>query len=106
MAGTPRSEAISTTLQQIADQAVEAPNMVFTTLAHHMTVPFLQEAFGRLKKSAASGIDDVTAREYAANLEENLQALYKRCRAGKYRATPVKRPATALSRSSGCSPSR
>jgi len=82
---------VSTKLQRIAEQAKEYPEMVFTTLAHHMDVEFLREAFGRLRKKAAPGIDGVTVEEYAKNLDENLTDLHERLRSQKYKATPVKR---------------
>jgi len=51
---------------------------VFTTLAHRMTVDFLEEAYRKLRKKAAPGVDQVTAEEYAVNLDDNLKALHKR----------------------------
>jgi len=65
--------------------------MVFTTLVHLIDVDFLREAFHRLRKGAAPGIDGVTAKKYAENLEENLSNLHERLVNEKYRATPVKR---------------
>ncbi len=91
MGDTLRSQTISTQLQQIAEQACRYPDMVFTTLAHRITVDFLKEACRRLRKKAAPGVDQVTAEEYAENLEENLKALHKRLREGRYKAPPVKR---------------
>ena len=44
MAETPSSEAVSTKLQRVAELARQAPEMVFTTLAHHIDVGFLYEA--------------------------------------------------------------
>jgi len=58
---------------------------------HLIDVDFLREAFRRVRKNAAPGIDGVKAKEYAEHLEENLQALYERMRSGRYKAPPVKR---------------
>ncbi len=91
MGDTSRSQTVSTKLERIAEQAREYPEMVFTTLMHLIDVDFLREAFRRTKKDAAPGIDGVTARKYAENLEENLQDLHERLRSGQYKATPVKR---------------
>jgi RNA-directed DNA polymerase len=91
MGDTPRSLTVSTKLQQIAEQARQHPAYTFTTLAHLMDVEWLQEAYRRTRKDAAPGIDQVTAQEYAAQLEGNLQALHTRLVSGDYRATPVKR---------------
>ena len=86
-----RSQTISTRLQRIAQQAVDYPEMVFTTLAHLMDVEFLREAYRLTPKDRAAGVDGVTAREYAENLEENLPNLHERLRSGRYKAPPVER---------------
>jgi RNA-directed DNA polymerase len=91
MGDTSRSPTISTTLQRIAQQAIQYPAMVFTTLAHLMDVDFLREAYRRTRKDAAPGSDGVTAAAYAEHLEANLTDLYERLRSGRYRAPPVKR---------------
>lgn len=65
--------------------------MVFTTLAHRMDVDFLREAYRRLNKKGAPGLNKVTAVDYAGSLEENLVDLHQRLRSGSYRAPPVKR---------------
>jgi group II intron reverse transcriptase/maturase len=91
MGDTLRLQTVSTKLEQIAEQAREYPEMVFTTLIHLMDVDFLREAFSRTKKDAAPGIDGITATMYAKNLEENLQDLHERLVQNEYRATPVKR---------------
>ncbi|NIQ78138.1 MAG: transcription elongation factor GreAB, partial [Anaerolineae bacterium] len=85
------SQTVSTKLQQIAEQAKRYPRRVFTTLAHHIDVDFLREAYRRTNKSASPGVDGVTAKQYAENLEDNLQALHERLRNGRYKAPPVER---------------
>ncbi len=86
-----RSQTVSIKLQQIANQASRNPSMIFSTLAHHMDVDFLREAFYRTPKKKAPGVDKVTAKEYAKNLEPNLINLYNTMKSGKYKAPPVKR---------------
>jgi len=73
MGDTLRSQTISTQLQQIAQQAVDYPDTVFTTLAHKMDIPFLKEAYRRTKKTGAPGVDNMTAKDYAVDLERALQ---------------------------------
>ena len=75
----------------IAAQARQYSEMVFTTLAHLIDVEFLREAYRRTRKSGAPGVDKVTAKEYAENLEENLMDLHDRLRSGRYKAPPVER---------------
>lgn len=91
MAETSSSEAVSTRRQQIAKLAKDAPTMVLTTLAHHMDLAWLREAYERTRKDGATGVDGVTAAEYAADLEGNLRLLLDRAKSGMYRAPPVRR---------------
>ncbi|HVX90162.1 MAG TPA: group II intron reverse transcriptase/maturase [Candidatus Paceibacterota bacterium] len=65
--------------------------MAFTTLAHHIDLAWLREAYRLTRKDGATGVDRQTAAEYALNLEENLQSLLKRAKSGTYRAAPVRR---------------
>jgi len=91
MTGAPNPETISTRQQRIAQLAREAPGMAFTSLAHHIDIEWLKEAYRLTRKDGATGVDGQTAKDYAANLEENLQALLDRAKSGTYRAPPVKR---------------
>jgi RNA-directed DNA polymerase len=65
--------------------------MTFTSLAHHIDVEFLREAYRRTRKDGAVGVDGVTAEAYAVALESNLQSLLTRFRSGTYFAPPVRR---------------
>jgi len=56
-----------------------------------MDEAFLTEAFHRLRKDAAAGIDQVTARDYAESLEVNVRDLYQRLVSKRYRAQPARR---------------
>ncbi len=91
MPGTPSPDLISTRLQRIATLANQAPGMAFTSLAHHIDIDWLREAYRRTRKDGAVGIDGQTAAAYAENLEENLQGLLDRAKSGTYRAPPVRR---------------
>jgi group II intron reverse transcriptase/maturase len=91
MMKTPSFTPISTRLERIAAQAREAPGMAFTTLAHHIDLAWLQEAYRRTRKDGATGVDRQTAEQYAANLEGNLRSLLDRAKSGTYRAPPVRR---------------
>ena len=91
MAGAPTPTTVYTKLQRIAEQAKNAPQMVFNNLAHHVDLELLREAYRRTRKNGAPGIDRVTAEEYGQNLESNLQSLLERMKSGQYKAPPVKR---------------
>ena len=50
--------------------------MAFTTLAHHLDVPFLERAFDRLNRHSAAGIDRVTWQAYEEDLIPKLEDLH------------------------------
>jgi len=89
--GKSSPDPVCTKQQRIAELAKIRPPMVLTTLAHHMDLDWLREAYCRTRKSGAVGVDGQTATEYAANLEENLQSLLNRAKSGLYKAPPVRR---------------
>ena len=91
MAETPSSTTVSTKLERIATLASEMPQMAFTTLAHHIDIDWLREAYRRTRKDGATGVDGQTATEYARHLEDNLRSLLDRAKSGRYRAPPVRR---------------
>lgn len=78
-------------IQWIARKATDDPKFVFERIAHHLDEDLLEEAFSRLRKDAAPGIDGQTAAEYAEGLAANLRDLHERLRTQTYRATPIKR---------------
>ena len=91
MEETSGSQTVSTKLERIAKLAKQAPDMVLKTLAHHIDVEWLREAYRRTRKDAAPGVDGQSAEEYASNLEENLRSLLERAKSGTYQAPPVRR---------------
>jgi retron-type reverse transcriptase len=92
MSGTPSLAVdVSTKLQRIAKLARDAPELAFTTLAHHIDLAWLREAYRLTRKDGAPGVDGQTAEQYEERLEENLQSLLNRAKSGTYRAPPVRR---------------
>jgi RNA-directed DNA polymerase len=91
MGDTPGSQTVSTQLQGIAEQAARYPDMIFNNLYHRINVDLLREAYRQTRKDVAPGLDKVTAKQYAGNLEENLENLWNRLRTGTYKAPPVER---------------
>jgi group II intron reverse transcriptase/maturase len=84
-------EGVSRTLSALGTKAEKEPEHRFRGLARLLDRQMLGEAFRRLKRKAAPGIDGVDHAEYAKNLEENLLALESRLKEGTYRAQPVRR---------------
>jgi RNA-directed DNA polymerase len=91
MSGTQGPVDVSTRLQRIAEVARREPQLVLTTLAHHIDVEMLREAYRRTRKNGAAGVDGVTAQQYEKNLDANLRDLLERFKSGTYRAPPVRR---------------
>lgn len=89
--GTGQSDSISTKLQRIAALAREDRKRVFTTLAHHIDVEWMEEAYRGVKKDRVPGVDGQTAAEYEEDLGANLRSLLHRFKSGTYRAPPVLR---------------
>lgn len=84
-------ESVSRTLSALGTKAGKESGHRFRGLARLLDRQLLGEAFRKLKRKAAPGIDGVTHSEYAENLAENLLSLESRLKEGNYRAQPVKR---------------
>lgn len=91
MAGPQKPSTISTKQARIANIAKKFPDKPLRTLAHHMDLDWLKEAFRLTRKRAAAGVDGVRAQDYAEDLENRLQDLLDRAKSYRYRAPPVRR---------------
>src|SRR5437667_12786 len=89
---TPSREDALSALERVRQAASKDKKLRFTALLHHIYDPErLREAYFRLKKEAAPGVDGETWRHYGETLEDNLQDLSHRLKRGAYRAKPVRR---------------
>ena len=84
-------QSVATKLRRIAEKARKEPSFKFTSLYHLMNEELLRECYGRLRKDAAAGIDNMTKAEYAENLDANLSNLTDRLHQMAYRPQPVRR---------------
>jgi RNA-directed DNA polymerase len=91
MAGASKPGTVSTRQQRIAELAKQSPQMGFTSLAHHIDIFWLYEAFVRTRKDGAAGVDGQTSEDFAADLRGNLQTLLDRAKSGTYQAPAVRR---------------
>ena len=82
-------ESVSTKQQRIAQVARTYREV--TTLAHHIDLNWMWEAYRRVKRRSAPGIDGLVLSDYEANLMENLKDLLARLKSGSYLAPPVRR---------------
>lgn len=91
MSGTERLARISTKQARIAELARKHPDTPSTTLAHHVDLDWMREAFARTRKDGAVGVDGITAGAFETDLDARLGTLIDRMKSGTYRAPPVRR---------------
>ena len=80
-----------TSLQGIANKARVNKQHRFRDLYRCLDAELLLACWQDLNKEAASGVDNVTAEAYGANLHANIEALVQRLKAQRYRAKLVRR---------------
>jgi group II intron reverse transcriptase/maturase len=83
---------MATNLRRIGERARKEPELLFTSLYHHVTdMDNLRECYHQLDDDKATGVDGVTKEQYGENLEENLQDLSDRLKRMGYRPQPSRR---------------
>jgi len=88
---TQRGIDVLTALQRIGQRAKERPKEKWTNLLTHVRAPLLAEAYQRLRRDAAAGVDAVTWAGYGDRLDERLHDLEDRIHRGSYHPQPVRR---------------
>jgi group II intron reverse transcriptase/maturase len=88
--GPPLLEGESS-LQRIRMLAESEPELVFTSVVDRIDFYLLKKSFRQVRKKKSAGVDKITAKEYAKDLDGNLYKLYQRLRRGQYVATPLRR---------------
>jgi len=87
-----RDDGLVAALERIRIAVERDKKVKFTALYHHIyNVDHLREAYLRLRRDAAPGVDGQTWQHYGQDLEKNLQDLSARLQRGAYWATPVRR---------------
>jgi len=82
---------VCTKQQRIAEIARQRPQERLTALNHYLDVEWLTEAFHRVRRNSAPGVDGQTVTQYEEHLEVNRPGLLDRAKSGAYLAPPVKR---------------
>jgi group II intron reverse transcriptase/maturase len=83
---------MGTDLTRISEKARKEPELVFTSLYHHIyDVDNLRACYDALDAHKATGVDGVTKEEYGKNLGGNLQDLSARLQRMGYRPGPKRR---------------
>ncbi len=80
-----------TSLRGIADKAKREPQHRVRNRYGMLTEAFLHESWRGVRKNAASGVDRVSAQEYARDLTANIRGLVGRRKQKRYRARLVRR---------------
>lgn len=80
-----------TSLRGIANKASVDKQHRFQDLYRILDETLLRESFRELNKQSAAGIDQVTAAQYAENLQANIQDLVARLRSKRYRTKRLRR---------------
>ena len=84
-------ESVSTRTRRLELAAQRHRHEPLTALAHPMDLNWRHEAYRRVRKDAAPGVDGQTVEQYGEHLTDNLRDLLTRAKNGTYRAPPVKR---------------
>lgn len=84
-------EGALTDLARVGERAARNKGERFVNLLSHVRVPLLKEAYLRLRKNAAAGVDGETWRSYGEQLDARLSDLQDRIHRGAYHPPPVRR---------------
>jgi len=84
-------ERTPTNLERVGRKATKEKGTKFSNLMCHLKVPLLEQAYQRLSKKAATGVDGVTWSEYGQNLQARITDLQDRIHSGSYHPLPVRR---------------
>jgi RNA-directed DNA polymerase len=91
MSDAQTSMNLSPKLMKVAERAKRDPEARLLALAYVMDEELLKEAFGRIHKDAAVGVDGVTKEQYGAHLDDSVRRLHARMKEGRYRHQPIRR---------------
>jgi group II intron reverse transcriptase/maturase len=83
--------SVSTVQERIAEMAKKYPERGLTSLNRYLTEDWLREAFRKIRKDAAAGVDGVDAETYQKEIEGRLPELVNMAKSGRYYAPPVRR---------------
>lgn len=82
---------METKLERIADKSRNKKRPIFTSLYHLINEELLKKCHRELDGNKAEGIDNVSKKEYAENLDENIKDLVIRLKNKAYKPAPALR---------------
>jgi group II intron reverse transcriptase/maturase len=88
---TESAKSVSTKQGRIAELAEFYQHEGLTTLGHLLDMEWMMEAYRRVRKDSAPGVDGKSVAGYGGALKENLGDLLERVKSGRYEAPPVRR---------------
>ncbi len=88
---TQSMENLVSGLERLGKVAKQDKHLKFNNLMHHITPALLLEAFKKLNRQAAKGVDNLSWQDYAKACEQRLTILHEQLQSGKYKPKPVKR---------------
>jgi RNA-directed DNA polymerase len=91
MAGASDPDPVFTKQQRIAELAKQMPQKRLTSLAHHIDVRWLHEAYLRTRPNGAVGVDGQTIADFNQHIGDNFRTLLEQAKSGTYQAPPVRR---------------
>lgn len=91
MSDATTSESVSTKLLMVAERAKRDPEARLLALARLIDEEMLKDAYDRIRKDAAVGVDGVSKEKWGKALDSNISALHARMKQGQYRHQPVRR---------------
>ena len=68
--------SVLTKQQRIAELAQRLPELAFTSLAYHIDLHWLEEAYHRTRKDGAAGVDDITGTPQGGVISPLLANIY------------------------------
>lgn len=84
-------ETMQTSLLGIANKAKQDKKYRFGNLYERINKQALCEAWRKINKSSAAGVDKETAKEFKANLDGNLDMMLEQLKSKMYKAKLVRR---------------
>ncbi|WP_373665384.1 hypothetical protein SPSIL_001210 [Sporomusa silvacetica DSM 10669] len=84
-------ETMQTSLQAIAEKAKKLRKYRFQNLYGMLNVNLLAEAWKKLNKKAAAGVDGTSVGDYGRDLESNIQKIVDDLKNKRYHAKQVRR---------------
>ena len=91
MSDAKTSESVSTKRLKVAERAKREPEARLLALAQLIDVEMLTEAFDRIRKDAAVGVDGIKKEDWGKALAVNVRGLHERMKQGRYRHQPIRR---------------